>query len=259
VDEGLPTQQVFCRNVNVTNVSGNPVNLGSDTVLCYSGVRTLKAGPSYKTYLWHDGITDSSTSVYGAGKYYVRVQDYCGNTFSDTIVVSVDSATQINLGNDTSICKTQSVQLNAGNKYVSYSWTPSSELSCVNCANPVATPTATTSYSVTGKNGSGCVSATSVTVNVSICSGVEALESNLIKAIYPVPASERLNISLGNVTGDVKVFLFNAVGQQVKGLGDVKRESENLLSLDVSELAAGVYLLKVSNSTQKSLLKVMVQ
>jgi len=258
VDEGLPTQQVYCRNVNVTNVSGNPVNLGQDTTLCYSGVRTLKAGPSYKTYLWHDGITDSSTSVFGEGKYFVRVEDYCGNVFSDTIVISVDSATQIILGNDTSICVGQSVQLNAGNKYVSYSWTPSGGLNCSNCANPLAAPTTTSSYSVTGKNQSGCVSAASVTVNVSTCLGVEDVEDNLVKAIYPVPTSERLNISL-NAAEEVKILLFNAVGQQLKNSSDIQYESQNLVSLDVSELAAGIYLLEVSTSAKKSLVKIVIQ
>lgn len=258
VDEGLPTQQVYCRNVNVTNVAGNPVNLGQDTTLCFSGVRTLNAGPSYKTYLWHDGITDSSTSVFGEGKYFVRVEDYCGNVFSDTIVVDVDSATQISLGNDTSICLGQSIQLNAGNKYVSYSWTPSSGLSCSNCANPIASPASSSVYSVTGKNQSGCVTAASIEISVNTCVGVDDIEKDLVKVIYPVPATETLNIALTDV-GEVKVFLFDALGQQVKDSRDIKYEKQNLISLDVSELAAGIYLLEVSTATQKSLLKVVVQ
>jgi hypothetical protein len=258
VDEGLPTQQVYCRNVNVTNVAGNPVNLGQDTTLCFSGVSTLNAGPSYKTYLWHDGITDSSTSVFGEGKYFVRVEDYCGNVFSDTIVVNVDSATQISLGNDTSICLGQSIQLNAGNKYVSYSWTPSSGLSCNNCANPIASPASSSVYSVTGKNQSGCVTAASIEINVNTCVGVDDIEEDLVKVIYPMPVTEKLKVAL-TVAGEVKVFLFNALGQQVKDSRDIKYEKQNLVSLDVSELTAGIYLLEVSTLTQKSLLRVVIQ
>lgn len=49
-----------------------------------------------------------------------------------------------------------------------YSWTPSAGLSCTNCAAPVAAPTTTTTYLVTGTSTSGCASsATSVTVTVS--------------------------------------------------------------------------------------------
>lgn len=52
------------------------------------------------------------------------------------------------LKNDT-ICAGESLQLNAGNTLPSYQWWPSSGLSSSNIHNPIATPTATTTYSVT--------------------------------------------------------------------------------------------------------------
>ncbi|HWY97556.1 MAG TPA: gliding motility-associated C-terminal domain-containing protein [Bacteroidia bacterium] len=54
-----------------------------------------------------------------------------------------------------------------------YSWSPSNSLSCANCANPVATPTATTTYYVSVTNSEGCTVIDSVRlvvvdVNISI-------------------------------------------------------------------------------------------
>jgi len=105
VDEGLPTQQTYCTTINVTDATVPPLNLGPDIDICDSTVYTLHAGAGYKTYLWYDGTTDSTNTVYGPGKYYVRVGDDCGNFYSDTIVITVNNTTQqFTLGNDTTLC-----------------------------------------------------------------------------------------------------------------------------------------------------------
>lgn len=85
--------------------------------------------------------------------------------------------------NDTTICNGQSAQL-AASGAVSYSWSPATGLSNANIANPIATPSTTTQYVVTGLDINGCtdmdtvvVTVTSgITVNVvasrdSICAG----------------------------------------------------------------------------------------
>ncbi len=50
----------------------------------------------------------------------------------------------------------------------SYKWEAHPTLSCLNCANPIATPSARTTYTVTGSNGTmaGCVRQKSVSINV---------------------------------------------------------------------------------------------
>ncbi|MGL5889037.1 MAG: gliding motility-associated C-terminal domain-containing protein, partial [Bacteroidia bacterium] len=47
-----------------------------------------------------------------------------------------------------------------------FSWAPSAGLSCTNCASPVASPTVTTTYTVTLTNANGCVSTDTVIINV---------------------------------------------------------------------------------------------
>ena len=46
-----------------------------------------------------------------------------------------------------------------------YTWTPTSSLSCINCANPIASPTETTLYTVE-VNLSGCIVSDTITVSV---------------------------------------------------------------------------------------------
>jgi hypothetical protein len=70
-------------------------------------------------------------------------------------------------GPNVAICTGGSTTLNASALgAVSYSWDPPTGLSNIHIANPVATPTATITYSVAITNASGCVDVDSVTVTV---------------------------------------------------------------------------------------------
>jgi gliding motility-associated-like protein len=54
----------------------------------------------------------------------------------------------------------------SGDNIVSYSWSPSAGLSNTNSSNPVATPSQTTTYSVTVTNNQGSTTTVSLTVTV---------------------------------------------------------------------------------------------
>jgi gliding motility-associated-like protein len=66
------------------------------------------------------------------------------------------------------ICTGQVANLVASGR-TNYTWSPATGLSCTNCATPIANPTTTTTYTVTGTEGTlpdGCSSSTNVTVTV---------------------------------------------------------------------------------------------
>ncbi len=58
----------------------------------------------------------------------------------------------VNAGPDVSICLGNSTQLAASGAN-SYTWAPATGLSCTNCQNPIASPAVTTTYFVTGDDG----------------------------------------------------------------------------------------------------------
>jgi gliding motility-associated-like protein len=64
-----------------------------------------------------------------------------------------------------SLCPKDSVQLTASGA-VTYTWTPTTGLSCSNCANPKASPSATITYNVAGTNAANCIDSTKVTITV---------------------------------------------------------------------------------------------
>ncbi len=91
------------------------------------------------------------------GKIYVIMLDDFGNAivnsgvsidFSGTTNGVLDTPPDlVSVTADTVICVGDSVQLNATGGLV-YGWTPAAGLSCVNCPNPVATPSVSTTYNV---------------------------------------------------------------------------------------------------------------
>jgi gliding motility-associated-like protein len=72
----------------------------------------------------------------------------------------------VTAGSDVTICANSSIQLNASGA-VSYVWTPATGLDDDSIANPVASPTVTTSYVVTGMNADGCTATDTVLVTIS--------------------------------------------------------------------------------------------
>jgi gliding motility-associated-like protein len=82
----------------------------------------------------------------------------------DSVRITVDKPV-INASKDTAFCPGTSFQLNATGA-ASYSWSPAAGLSNASIANPVATPAATTQYTVTGTTASGCTAKDSITLTV---------------------------------------------------------------------------------------------
>ncbi len=78
-----------------------PFNLGNDTTYCGAFSRTLIAGNS--NAVWSTGATASQITVTQPGLYWASVSG-CGPTVKDSIVLSAQAGSVINLGADTSYC-----------------------------------------------------------------------------------------------------------------------------------------------------------
>ena len=76
-------------------------------------------------------------------------------------------------------------------------------------------------------------------------------EYNFIQLdVYPNPAIDIVNIKLNTLNEDASLEIYNMLGKVVmKKSYDFNAES---LSIDISEFATGVYILKVSSSESTS-------
>jgi PKD repeat protein len=148
--------------VTVNNVTANA---GANQAMCPGGSVQLSASGG-NTYTWtpaaglsNPNIANPTASPTSTTTYTVLVSAN-GCTATDQVVVTVSQVTA-NAGQDVSVCQGNSTQLNATGG-ASYSWSPATGLSNPNISNPVASPTSTTTYTVTVSNGN--CSATDVVV-----------------------------------------------------------------------------------------------
>jgi len=132
------------------------LNLGPDLQLCNNSIATLKAGPGFQSYRWQDNSSDSNFTAFLPGKYFVTVKDYCDNTFSDTVDITTLATPAFNIGNDTSLCKGDSLTLTAPPGFYNYHWAPNYNISST--SNPVVRvwPATDTVYSLVASYSPTC-------------------------------------------------------------------------------------------------------
>ncbi|HTL80675.1 MAG TPA: gliding motility-associated C-terminal domain-containing protein [Bacteroidia bacterium] len=142
--------------------------ISNDTTVCGGPVPLVATGGG--TYLWTpatgiacDTCGNTTANPPSTTTYICAIDNGC--TVYDTVTVTIQTANAI-AGPDTSFCVGGSVQLHAIGG-VSYSWSPVTGLSNPLIANPVATPTVTTTYTVTVTDAVGCTGTDMVTVTIS--------------------------------------------------------------------------------------------
>ena len=103
-----------------------------------------------------------STSIPGSFPYYVSQTNALGcRSVNDTIMVTVNPLPVVNAGTDVTVCAGTPVTL-SGSGASTYTWNNA-------VGNAVAfTPTATTTYTVTGTDANGCVNVDSAVVTVNV-------------------------------------------------------------------------------------------
>ena len=112
----------FSDTISVRYNPSPSVYLGNDTILCEKDSLELNATNNNSTYRWQDGSTAPTYNISKAGKYFVTV-DMNGCSNSDTITVSYKTRPVFSLGNDTTLCKGQTLLLHpAITDATSYLW-----------------------------------------------------------------------------------------------------------------------------------------
>jgi hypothetical protein len=126
--------------VNIAGLSNCNVQNGSATA-------NPIGGKAPYTYLWNTGATSKTITGLVSGNYTVTVTDNLNATKTQMVAIS---NTMVTIGYSPvapEICRGSSVQVTA-NGALSYSWSPATGLSATNIANPIASPTTTTTYTI---------------------------------------------------------------------------------------------------------------
>lgn len=176
------------------------------------GFSTVLTGIGAQTYTWNTGSNSSSITVspLSTSVYTLTGINPCG-TFSSNVNVTVNTlTTSISSNPSFSICPTKSTSLTATGG-VSYTWSLGTSLSSTTSSMVVATPSASTIYTLTAISSAGCVKTNTVLVFVSpiytvsssasqpsICIGKNSLLSVSGALSYSWSPANSLSSSLGS-------------------------------------------------------------
>ena len=157
-------------DITVT-VNGAGGDAGPDATVCNGFSAQLNATGGV-TYSWFPAGGLSATNIANptanpsiTTAYFCTITTADGCSITDDVTVTVSANAPINAGTDVAICPGASTNLTATGG-ITYVWTPSTGLDDPNSANPVATPAATTTYTVNGTDANGCTGTDAVTVTV---------------------------------------------------------------------------------------------
>jgi gliding motility-associated-like protein len=148
--------------INLTlNITGFPtVNASSVSGTCGqpngTATATATGGAGNYAYSWSNGATGNFISGLSSGSYSVVATDQNGcSSTSQVIVITAPAAGVTLTASDTilGLNETAVLQIIGGD---TYNWSPNTGLSCDDCPSVVASPSSSTTYTVTGTDTSGC-------------------------------------------------------------------------------------------------------
>ena len=132
-------------------VFGLPVpDLGLDRTFCENTTLQLDPGNVGINYSWNTGANSQIISITTAGTYNVTVVDSNRCVGRDTVVIGLEPAPVVDLGNDQNICASSSITIDAGNPGLQFLWNDGSTGQTLSI-NSVGT------YSVEVTDGVGCI------------------------------------------------------------------------------------------------------
>jgi gliding motility-associated-like protein len=151
-----------CRDTidNPVNILDKPgIRLTNDTLICNIDTLQLSAQGN-GAFTWSPNYMINNTTIANPlvspdlpTKYYVTLTSAPGCVNTDSVFVNVKQFVTVNAGNDTTICLTDSLRLNAVTDGLGFTWSPAATLNNPNLRNPIARPLGTTTYTITSTIG----------------------------------------------------------------------------------------------------------
>jgi gliding motility-associated-like protein len=215
IDTTIVIAESFSFNVVETITPANCV--AADGAISVSAV----GGTAPFTYSWSTGGSSGNTLTnLTAGIYSVTITDQNGCIVTESYTVpQVNTFSFDVLPSSATISFGESIQLTA-NSATSYSWSPSSSLSCNDCSAPIANPTSTTTYTVTGTDENGCTSTAQATISLAIdCD--EVFVPTIFSPNGSGPEINDLLCVMGNCISQLRYSIYNRWGDLVFSTEDI--------------------------------------
>ncbi|MES2761224.1 MAG: GEVED domain-containing protein [Bacteroidota bacterium] len=237
------------------------VTLGPDTAYCQGSTINLYAGAGVgNTYSWSTGATSPSIIVGATGTYSVLVTNTIGCQSSDIINVTSKTKPSVSLvfTGQTVFCAADNLTkvltegAPSGGTYVGAAVT-SNTFAVVQAGQG----SHIILYTIMGAN--GCSNTAKDTLTINACVGIEELTESVGLNIYPNPTTGIFTLEL-NAASDINADI-NITSIDGKTVFTDRVDGNGLItkSINISDLATGIYYLKVETKDAVRTYKVLKQ
>lgn len=194
--------------------------------------------------------TQNTAITFGASGIYtvsLTASNGFGSGAASIQTVMVNANPTLSLISSTgspTVCVGEAVILTASGANT-YTWLPNPTVSSTISLTAALTNPVT--YTVNAKSASGCPGSETLTLFVSECTGIKNSDfGKEIFVVFPNPAANRITIkNLAELNGEVQVEIEDAGGKMVLRQTVYFKKDKNEASINISNLAQGIYLLKL--------------
>ncbi len=214
--------------INVTVLPLPTVSAGADQAICAGNSANINASGAV-SYSWDNSIGSGAAQIVSPAStttYTVTGTDANGCQNTDAILITVHALPSVLTSPDVSICEGSSTNLSASGAQT-YIWTPGSS----NGSTISVTPSASTTYTVTGTDANGCQNTDQVLVTVNPNPG---LSTNSTPA------------SCGNSNGTAEVLVNSGQSPFTYSW------TNGATTASISNISAGTYTVTVSDANNCS-------
>jgi hypothetical protein len=227
------------------------LGVSTSTAICMGAQITLTAGPGLNIS-WNPGgpfpvlsnISPTATTVYSVSAQVTTMNVTC--PASSTVQVTVHQPPVVTANaSQTVICRNDPLTINAQGAQT-YSWSTGQTNASITYTSGFSGPK---NISVEGTDNNGCKSTGSMMVQVNPCTGLRESVNTDVQ-IYPNPSSGSFIVKCSK---PVTVIVYNALGQPLRSA-----QIDASGSLEMHELAGGLYLVSIDDGRTTSVKTVVV-
>ncbi|MFL5753050.1 MAG: PKD-like domain-containing protein [Bacteroidia bacterium] len=262
--------------VNAVPATPTITPAGPVTACMFSNVMLQSDAPAGNT--WSDTQTSQNINAGTSGTYYTIVTlNGCASDTSNMVVVTFDSVAVVTSASSVTINSGDSINYlitSSPMGAATYSWTSTVTSGSVSGNSASGTSdtltdvltntgagTATVDYVITPTSAQGC-SGLPFTVTVTINQPVGIAGSSFDKnvSLYPNPVTNALTVAVNDVAENLVLKLMSMNGQETvyfKSLSNFNGKYQE--TIDLAQLPAGVYLLKVISNGNVSVKRIVKQ
>ena len=205
------------------------------------------------SYTWYkDGVVLPGDTTYvlaakTGGDYSVLIANPIGcSSLSAPVTVTIHPLPAVFLGNDTAVLPGTSLLLDAGSGFNSYLWSTGATSQSIS-VDSSGTGIGVKTIWVNVTDNYYCPGGDTININFTNHPGINEAFANAGMQVIPNPSDGRIELLLENIpAGSYEVELFSPDGKLI--YRSKHQLNNNRINLDLSHVANGVYLLKVTGN-----------